>query len=63
MREAFSHVTRVAILSNPLHPGEQRELKELEQAPNGLISGLLFKCGRPPNEPAFERIQSWVPKQ
>ena len=31
LREAFPHVTRVAILSNPLHPGEQRELKESEQ--------------------------------
>src|SRR3954452_870062 len=40
LHEAFPHVTRVAILSNPLHPGEQRELKESELGAQGLGMGL-----------------------
>ena len=43
LREAFPHVTRVAILSNPLHPGEQRELKESEQGAERLGIGA-FLC-------------------
>ena len=31
MREAFPHVKRLAILSNPLHPGEPSELKEIRE--------------------------------
>ena len=61
LREAFSHVTRVAILSNPLHPGEQRELKNPSRAPNGSISRFpLFKCGRPPK--SSQRSSAYVPR-
>ena len=42
LREAFPHVTRVAILSNPLHPGAQGELKNPSRAPNGWVSGFSY---------------------
>jgi putative ABC transport system substrate-binding protein len=42
LREAFPHVMRVAILSNPLHAGAQRELKESEQGADRLGLGLSF---------------------
>src|SRR5437588_3625944 len=40
LREAFSHVKRLAILSNPLHPGERGELKESEKGAERLGSEL-----------------------
>ncbi|TMJ30008.1 MAG: ABC transporter substrate-binding protein, partial [Alphaproteobacteria bacterium] len=59
LREAFPHVTRVAILSNPLHPGEQRELEESEQGAKRLGLGLSYAHMRSAAEiePAFERIR------
>ena len=59
LRDAFPHVTRVAILSNPLHPGEQGELKESEQAAERLGIGLSFAQMRSAAEiqPALERIR------
>jgi putative ABC transport system substrate-binding protein len=59
LREAFPHVTRVAILSNPLHPGEQRELKESEQGAERLGIGVSYVKMRSAAEiePAFERIR------
>src|SRR5215470_5074314 len=60
LREAFPHVTRVAILSNPLHPGERRELKESEQGAERLGIGLSYAHVRSAAEiePAFERIRA-----
>src|SRR6476469_8336306 len=60
LREAFPHVTRVAILSNPLHPGEQRELKESELGAKRLDIGVSFVQMRSAAEiePAFERIRA-----
>src|SRR4029077_17985909 len=60
LREAFPHVTRVAILSNPLHPGEQRELKESEQGAKLLDFGVSYAQMQPAAEiePAFERIRA-----
>ena len=60
LREAFPHVTRVAILSNPLHPGEQRELKESEQGAKRLDIGVSYAQMRSAAEiePAFERIRA-----
>ena len=60
LREAFPHVTRVAILSNPLHPGEQRELKESEQGAERLGIGVSYAQMRSAAEiePAFERIRA-----
>ena len=60
LREAFPHVTRVAILSNPLHPGEQRELKESEQGAKRLGIGVSYAQMRSAAEiePAFERIRA-----
>ena len=60
LREAFPHVTRVAILSNPLHPGEQRELKESEQGAKRLGIGVSYVQMRSAAEiePAFERIRA-----
>jgi putative ABC transport system substrate-binding protein len=60
LREAFPHVTRVAMLSNPLHPGEQRELKESEQGAKRLEIGVSYAQMRSAAEiePAFERIRA-----
>lgn len=60
LREAFPHVRRVAILSNPLHPGEQGELKESEQGAKRLEIGLSYAQMRSAAEiePAFERIRA-----
>ncbi len=58
--EAFPHVKRVAILSNPLHPGEQRELKESEQGAERLGIGVSYAKMRSVAEIelAFERIRA-----
>ena len=60
LHEAFPNVTRVAILSNPLHPGEQGELKESEHGAQRLGMGLSYTQMRSVAEiePAFERIRS-----
>jgi len=60
LREAFPHVKRVAILSNPLHPGEQRELKESELGAKRLGIGLSFAQARSTAEiePAPEHIRA-----
>ena len=60
LREAFPHVARVAILSNPLHPGEQRELKESEQGAKRLDIGVSYAQMRSAAEiePAFELIRA-----
>jgi putative ABC transport system substrate-binding protein len=60
LREAFPRVTRVAILSNPLHPGEQGELKESGQGAERLGIGLSYVKMRSAAEiePAFERIRA-----
>jgi putative ABC transport system substrate-binding protein len=59
LRDAFPHVTRVAILSNPLHPGEQRELKESELGAARLGIELSFAQMRSAAEiqPALDRIR------
>jgi putative ABC transport system substrate-binding protein len=60
LREAFPHVTRVAILSNPLHPGEQGELKESGQGAERLGIGVSYVKMRSAAEiePALERIRA-----
>src|SRR4029079_3268408 len=60
LREAFPHVTRVAILSNPLHPGEQRELKDYEQSATRIGFDVSFTQVRAAAEmePALERIRA-----
>jgi len=60
LRDAFPHVTRVAILSNPLHAGAQRELKESEQGADRLGLGLSFAQMQSAAEvqPALERIRA-----
>jgi putative ABC transport system substrate-binding protein len=60
LHEAFPHVTRVSILSNPLHPGEQRELKESEQGARRLEIEVSYAKMRSATEiePAFERIRA-----
>src|SRR5438876_2802556 len=59
LREAFPHVKRLAILSNPLHPGEPSELKESEKGAERLGIGLSFAQMRSAAEiqPALERIR------
>ena len=60
LREAFPRVTRVAILSNPLHPGEQRELEESVRGAERLGIGLSYAHMRSVAEieTAFERIRA-----
>jgi putative tryptophan/tyrosine transport system substrate-binding protein len=60
LHEALPHVTRIAILSNPLHPGDQRELNETEQGAARLGIGLSSAQMRSAAEiePAFERIRA-----
>src|SRR5215210_6015640 len=60
LHEALPHITRIAILSNPLHPGDQRELKETEQGAARLGIGLSSAQMRSDAEiePAFERIRA-----
>jgi putative ABC transport system substrate-binding protein len=60
LREAFPHVTRAAILSNPLHPGEKRELKESEQGAErlGISVSYAQMQSAAEIEPAFERIRA-----
>jgi putative ABC transport system substrate-binding protein len=59
LREAFPHVKRVAILSNPLHPGEPGELKESEKGAERLGIELSYAKMRlvAEIEPALERIR------
>src|SRR6476646_7948996 len=63
LREAFPHVKRLAILSNPLHPGDQRELKESEHGAQRLGMALSHTQMRSVAEiePAFERIRAAGP--
>ena len=60
LHEAFPGVTRVAILSNPLHPGERRELEESERGAERLGIGLSYAHMRSvaEMEAAFERIRA-----
>jgi putative ABC transport system substrate-binding protein len=59
LREAFPHVKRLAILSNPLHPGEPSELKESEKGAERLGIELSYAQMRSVAEiePALERIR------
>jgi putative ABC transport system substrate-binding protein len=59
LREAFPHVKRLAILSNPLHPGEPSELKESEKGAKRLGIELSYAQMRSVAEiePALERIR------
>ena len=59
LREAFPHVKRLAILSNPLHPGERGELKESEKGAERLGIELSYAQMRSVAEiePALERIR------
>jgi putative ABC transport system substrate-binding protein len=58
--EAFPHVKRLAILSNPLHPGEPGELKESERGADRLGIELSYAQMRSAAdiEPAFQRIRA-----
>ena len=59
LREAFPHVKRVAILSNPLHPGEPGELNKSEKGAERLGIELSYAKMRlvAEIEPALERIR------
>src|SRR5262245_49488572 len=50
LKEAVPRVSRVAILSNPQHPGEQRELRETQSAARAMGMALTtIKQERAPN--------------
>jgi putative ABC transport system substrate-binding protein len=59
LREAFPHVKRLAILSNPLHPGEPSELKESEKGAERLGIELSYAQMRSVAEiePALARVR------
>jgi putative tryptophan/tyrosine transport system substrate-binding protein len=42
LKEAAPRVSRVAVLANPAHPGEQRELSETEQAARALGAAMQY---------------------
>ena len=42
LKEVAPKVSRVAVLSNPAHPGEQRELKETQGVAQSLKINLLY---------------------
>ena len=42
LREAVPRVSRVAVLANPAHPGEQRELAETEQTARAVGATLQY---------------------
>jgi len=42
LREAVPKVSRVAVLANPAHPGEQRELMETQSTARALRTTLLY---------------------
>jgi putative tryptophan/tyrosine transport system substrate-binding protein len=42
LKEAVPGVSRVAVLASPLHPGEQRELKETQSAAQALRTTLQY---------------------
>jgi putative ABC transport system substrate-binding protein len=58
LKEAVAKLSRVAVLANPSHPGEQRELKETENTARALGISLQYHQVRNTAdfEPAFNRI-------
>lgn len=58
LREAMPAITRVAILANPDHPGEQRELRESRTAAERLGMKVQYlPVARPADfDPAFDAI-------
>jgi putative tryptophan/tyrosine transport system substrate-binding protein len=58
LKEAVPRISRVAILSNPQHPGEQRELKETQKTGKALGISLDYYQTRTSSEfdKAFEII-------
>src|SRR5262245_64911636 len=42
LKEAVPEVSRVGVLASPLHPGEQRELRETQSIARGLGTALQY---------------------
>ena len=61
LKEAVPRVSRVAILSNPQHPGEQRELRETQSAARAMGMTLDYYQTRTKTE--FEAAYEAISKQ
>lgn len=58
LKEVAPRVSRVAVLSNPAHPGEERELRETQTAAQSLGAALQYLQVRVPTDfdSAFDAI-------
>src|SRR5262249_15676815 len=61
LKEAVPRVSRVAILSNPQHPGEQRELRETQSAARAL--GMTLEYYQTRTRAEFDTAYDAISKQ
>jgi len=61
LKEAVPRVSRVAILSNPQHPGEQRELRETQSTARAL--GMILEYHQTGTVPDFDAAYEAISKQ
>jgi putative ABC transport system substrate-binding protein len=61
LKEAAPRVTRVAILSNPQHPGEQRELRETQRAARAM--GMILEYHQTRTSAEFDAAYDAISKQ
>jgi putative ABC transport system substrate-binding protein len=61
LKEAVPRVSRVAILSNPQHPGEQRELRETQGAARAM--GMTLDYYQTRTSPEFDAAYDAISKQ
>lgn len=61
LKEAASKVSRIAVLSNPEHPGDQREYQETQIAARNLGSALEYVQVKTPADfdGAFDTVSKW----
>ena len=60
LKEAVPHIARVAVLANPAHPGEKRELQETQSTARQLGIKLLYQQIGPTDD--LEAILSSITK-
>src|SRR5215475_9144576 len=61
LKEAVPRVSRVAILSNPQHPGEKRELRETQSTARGM--GMILDYYQTRTKTEFEAAYEAISKQ
>lgn len=60
LKEAVPEVSRVAVLANPAHPGEQRELQETQSTARAL--GVLLQYYQVRNSTDIDAVFETIPK-